>query len=407
VNLTGNRAACHDRANPGKVSANDLGNHDERMTEALLEPVKVAAPWMDERSHGMLREFFRVGLKSRCVLVEPARAQAILVDVDRGDATRRLHEARQRWPEVAIIELSVNHRDEALFVRKPLRPKGMARALLSVRRKLRLSDDPVAESVGAEAPVPPPADTEIRLASPRGPAPEPGTEIHYVGQGSDLDPDAPESWDRAWYAPADFLQGHLQQAAAMADAAGQPVALTGVWGRWVIPPGDGMVDMDMADRPLRSLCVVNMQGYDVNAALTEADAAQTRVGVPTPRDSLLWKVALWTARGRVPRDTPFDAPVYLRHWPDLNTLLVPPDAMRIAALWLNHPISLLELAARLGVPQRHVFSFYSACAAIGLAGPARRHADTLVAAPELPASGMRGLINRLGERLGLGSAESA
>ena len=73
------------------------------MTEGLLEPVKVAAPWMDERSHGMLREFFRVGLKSRCVLVEPDRAQAIIIDVDRGDATRRLHDARQRWPDVAII----------------------------------------------------------------------------------------------------------------------------------------------------------------------------------------------------------------------------------------------------------------------------------------------------------------
>ncbi|MCB1939924.1 MAG: hypothetical protein KDE64_12090, partial [Rhodocyclaceae bacterium] len=126
-----------------------MDSTDAPQTDAgpMLDPVKIAAPWMDERSHAMLREFFRVGVKSRCVLVEPERAQAILIDLDRGEATRRLQEARERWPNVPIIELSVNHTNEALFVRKPLRASGMARALLSVRRRLRLSDDPVAAAV--------------------------------------------------------------------------------------------------------------------------------------------------------------------------------------------------------------------------------------------------------------------
>ncbi|QID19290.1 hypothetical protein G3580_17710 [Nitrogeniibacter mangrovi] len=378
------------------------------MSDAQLEPVKIAAPWMDERSHGMLRTFFRDGLKSRCVLVEPDRAQAILIDVDRGDATRRLHDARLRWPEVPVIELSVNHPDQALFVRKPLRPKGMARALMSVRRKLRLSDDPVAESVGVcpgEAVDGAPATA---VAAPRGPVPEPGTENHYVGQASDLDPAAPANWSRAHYDPAQFLQGHLQRAAAMADATGRRIAMTGVWGCWMIPPGNGAIELSMPDQYLRSLCLVTMNDSEVRLDAADAGADLTCSPEQTPRDVLLWKVALWTARGRVPLDAPLDAPVYLRHWPDLNELLVTPDAMRIAALWLNHPISLFELATRLDVPQRHVFSFYSACAAIGLAGPARRAADTLIEAPEVGATGMRALLGRLGERLGLGTqTESA
>ena len=373
------------------------------MSESVLEPVKVAAPWMDERSHGMLREFFREGLKARCVLVEPERAQAIIVDVDRGDATRRLSDARARWPALPIIELSVNYTDQALFVRKPLRPKGMARALMSVRRKLRLSDDPVAESVGAGgAGAEPPAAAGTPVV-PRGPVPEPGTESHYVGQASDLDPTAPDSWTRAHYDPDEFLQGHLQRAAAMADAGARAVAMTGVWGRWLIPPGNGAVQVDIPDRQLRSLCVVSMRASDVRLEPVDAAAALTCPPQHTARDALLWKVALWTARGRVPHTTPLDAPVYLRHWPDLNELLVTPDAMRIAALWLGHPITLLTLAQRLNVPQRHVFGFYSACAAIGLAGVARRTADTLIEAPQVSASGMRTLISRLGERLGLGT----
>lgn len=375
------------------------------MTEGLLEPVKVAAPWMDERSHGMLREFFRVGLKSRCVLVEPERAQAIIIDVDRGDATRRLHEARQRWPDAPVIELSVNHTDQALFVRKPLRPKGMARALQSVRRRLHLHDDPVTESVGSDTADPVTESPPVAAAkpiAPRGPVPEPGTESHYVGQANDLDPDAPDTWYRAFYDPDEYFQGHLTQAVSMAQTAARSVAMTGLWGSWIIPPDNGPVlQLSMPDHHLRSLCLATMGARDVRFELID-DAPPADATPRVNRDSLLWKVTLWTARGRVPKGTPLDEPVYLRHWPDLNTLLVTPDAMRIAALWLNHPISIRSLAAHLSVPQRHVFSFYSACAAIGLAGPARRASDTLVDAPRINTTGMRNLIGRLCDKLGLG-----
>ncbi|MBT0963685.1 hypothetical protein [Denitromonas iodatirespirans] len=362
----------------------------------MPDPVKIAAPWMDERSHDMLREFFRVGLKSRCVLVEAPRAQAILIDLDRGDATRRLHDARLRWPNVPIIELSVNHTNEALFVRKPLRARGMARALLSVRRRLRLSDDPVAESVCTAPPAAPVAASVAAL--------EDKSTSQLVGLAQDVPPDDPGAWARAWYAPDDFLQGHLQRAAAQADADGRAVALSGVWGTWIVPPGNGVVRVDMADRALRSLCVVGLSDSEVRLRPADVDAAADG----TRRDALLWKVALWTARGRVPHGTPLDQPVYLKHWPDLNALAPLPHALRIAALWLDHPQPLLELAGHLGLPQRNVFAVYTACAALGLAGPARRAADVLVGAPELTPSGMQALIARLSGRLGLGpTAESA
>jgi len=379
------------------------------MNDVPPEPVKVAAPWMDERSHSMLRDFFRVGCKARCVLVEPERAQAILIDMDRGDATRRIQEARERWPSVPIIELSVNYTDQALFVRKPLRPKGMMRALLSVRGRLQLRDDPIAQSVGdTEASAPEPAPTESPFAfQPRGPLPEPGTETHYVGQGANLDPHVPETWSRGIYDPALFLQGFVQQAIVMAETHGRAVDISGVWGHWRIPPTNAPVDILMPDHHLRSLCVVNMSEKEIRLNLVANDDALTCMPDRLPRDAFVWKIALMTARGRVPVGTPMDAPVFLRHWPDLNELLVPPDAMRIAALWLNHPISLFSLAERLDVPQRHVFSFYSACHALGLAAPAKRASDSLIDPPRVDAGGMRQLLNRLGEKLGLGTPEKS
>lgn len=376
------------------------------MNEVALDPVKVAAPWMDERSHNMLREFFRVGCKARCVLVEPDRAQAVLIDVDRGDATRRLHEARQRWPNAPVIELSVNYTDQALFVRKPLRPKGMTRALLSVRRRLKLSEDPVVTSVSESR-------TEYATApttdfKPRGPVPQPGTEAHFVGQGANLAREAPDTWTRGLYDPAQYLQGFLQKAVELAESSGQGVDLSGVWGCWRIPPTNGPIDIAMPDHHLRSLCVVDMSEKEIRMTLADDSEPLTCLAEQISRDAFIWKVTLMTARGRLPLGTPLDAPVFLRHWPDLNELLVTPDAMRIAALWLNHPIDLISLAERLDIPQRHVFSFYSACHALRLAGPAKRASDNLVEAPQLDTRGMRGLINRLGEKLRLGTqAESA
>ncbi len=376
---------------------------DDTPTEApaLPDPVKIAAPWMDERSHAMLREFFRVGVRSRCVLVEPERAQALLIDLDRGDATRRLQDARQRWPNVPIIELSVNHTNEALFVRKPIRAKGMARALLSVRRRLRLSDDPVAESVCA------PPTAASSAAAPGADIDDENASL-LVGTSADVDPADPNTWARAWYAPDTFLLAHLQRAAAQADARAHAVSMSGVWGTWIIPPGNGPIHVGMADRQLRSLCVVSMDATDVRLAPADGDSAHSDSPDVTTRDALLWKIALWSARGRVPKGTALDQPVYLKHWPDLNALTPLPHALRIAALWLNHPLSLLELAERLAVPQRYVFSFYTACAAINLAGPARRAADGLIEAPAVPPSTLHALMSRLSNRLGLGpTVESA
>ena len=175
----------------------------------------------------------------------------------------------------------------------------------------------------------------------------------------------------------------MQEAAKQADARGQPMALSGVWGRWIIPPGDGLVNIDMADTHLRSLCVVEVNAAEVRIEPVPIDTDPTYPPRAITRNALVWKMALWSARGRVPAGVVLDAPVYLQHLPDLTTLVAPPHALRIAALWLNHPISLLALSERLGLPQRYVFAFYSACAAIGLAGPARRDADTLIDAPEI------------------------
>ena len=130
--------------------------------------------------------------------------------------------------------------------------------------------------------------------------------------------------------------------------------------------------------------------------------------VARPLDGLEWELALWASRGRLPRGTGLEHPIRLKSWPNLTRLAVPPEAMRIAGLWSRGELSLRETVASLGAPQRYVFAFYSACAALG-------HVEQVVAPapaakPRSPAAGTagepaalpsRGLFKRvLGKLLG-------
>ncbi len=81
---------------------------------------------------------------------------------------------------------------------------------------------------------------------------------------------------------------------------------------------------------------------------------------------LLWDYALWAARGRLPANVDLDQPVRLKHWLDMNRYVTFPYAVKLAAVWSKHTLSIKEIAEKLQIPQRFVFSFYVACQAIDI-----------------------------------------
>lgn len=128
-------------------------------------------------------------------------------------------------------------------------------------------------------------------------------------------------------------------------------------------------------------------------------AAPRPFGEPVSLEALLWKMALWTYRGRLPAGTSVRERVYLRRWPNLPRLLDVPDAMRISALLVGQPLALPRVAEALQIPQRHVFAFYGAAQAAGLANHAKREADNLLASVPPRKHVERSFINRVVGRL--------
>lgn len=199
-----------------------------------------------------------------------------------------------------------------------------------------------------------------------------------VGDAPDVDPSQAQTHDALFFVPDGYLCGRLLQAIARARANGAPCAIVTESGRLSVCPEQDVVLTEMTETTLRWLASVRI----ANDRVSLEDAAD---GCPTEPDNMdlrrgtegmLWMTTLWAARGRVPVGTSLSAPVRLERWPNMTRLLLFPHSLRIAALWAREPVSLLDTAERLKIPQRFVFSFYSAAKAVGLIAGGEKSDDT-------------------------------
>ena len=83
-------------------------------------------------------------------------------------------------------------------------------------------------------------------------------------------------------------------------------------------------------------------------------------------EAFVWVSSLLTAKGRLARGVDINQKVALKHWPNLTRFEQFPHIMRIAALWNQRPSTLFDIAKALNVPQRYVFSFYTAANTLNL-----------------------------------------
>ncbi len=218
-----------------------------------------------------------------------------------------------------------------------------------------------------------------------------------IGTAPDIDPNDTQQRINAQYRPEDFLQSHFAHACERADAKNRCVKIKTPRGSICLSPHEQQVVVEFSDSQLRTLSVIPISDSGVSLRVQESDdPIEPKYAVSTiSRDALLWKTSLWASRGRFPADTDLNTPVFLRRWPNLTRLPLFPHALRIAALWTNQPHSLLDTAKVLGIPQRHVFGFYSAAHALGLASTGRRAVDTLIEPSPPQKNRYQGLFGRI------------
>lgn len=171
---------------------------------------------------------------------------------------------------------------------------------------------------------------------------------HFIRSVPDADPGDPRQRGHSTYDP----RRHLQVACARAAASGKAQRLRGPWRDILILPDTGEVIADLDEARLRSMTVIPVDGHGQvllsELAAEEAEALRgASAGTPERQETFLWKVALWSSRGRLPGDTAWETPVRLRHWTNLTRLVLTPHALQLAALWVRRRCTLITTLLRL------------------------------------------------------------
>ncbi|MBL3588532.1 MAG: hypothetical protein JMN24_01910 [gamma proteobacterium endosymbiont of Lamellibrachia anaximandri] len=380
-------------------------------------PLKVALLDINERLENRLRYFF----SDRCqgdyvVAVDPQSADICLIDLDglRGKSYWAKHAERQHNCPAILLSLHKTEVENAKWLQKPLQADLLHSELEKIREKLHLQQRQVAPVSLPK----PSAETELALSGHHqelrnkikslqallkkekirrtqlsayrqdGQADNPpllsepayaATKQISVGEqetkntapfiGSTPDVDLDNETQLAWvqYDPKRFLIGRVQKAVKLAETSGRPVSISSSHGSITIVPMTGEVLVEIDGQRLQSLASqpVNDDEYLLSVQDSVCDIpGQTH---RRPVEAFVWELTLWTSLGRIPVNVSPNNTVVFKHWPNLTRLQIFPQATRIAALWAKQAHTLASTAQALEIPQRYVFSFFSAAHAIGLA----------------------------------------
>ncbi len=343
------------------------------------EQVFITSVGMNERMQNTLRLFFKGPCGNRCVLVDKERAEACIVDLDSYGGNDLYEAHRQQYPEQPCIVLSLNKTeiDGVVFLLKPLNRDDVMEALETIIQQLQ-SKDLKEEPLVPTAKTPEPKLSSVSVSNKSAMRLNEQETRLLVGTAADIDHLDPEQLKRVMYDTSNFFQGYLQQAIAEASSNNRNVEMETPSGAITIIQNGYYLRAQPTESQLRNLSRVpllhgmTMKFSDIDGDLVTAKTCKTNAA------SIVWKVTLWAARGRVPIGTDLELPIYLKRWPNMTRLTIFPYAMRIAALWINQPCSLLDTAKMLDIPQRYVFSFYSATHALGLSAISQRSSDRSV-----------------------------
>ncbi|MDD3328838.1 MAG: hypothetical protein PHW25_17285 [Zoogloea sp.] len=380
---------------------------------------------MDSRSLYAFELFLsRIG-PNACQISGEESADVAFIDLDNELGAYLLEGHRLLYPSRPLIVSArrppTGSDPLTIEVVKPVGLSAFSAALEQVRRLLpgSATPAPAAPAEPARPAAPPALDSRQPSADPISLLRqiEERLSTFYVGSMPDVDLDDLAARSAIYYTPEQFLQGVIARAIAHAREIQRPVRIDDPNGAALyLDPRSGLAYQARSANALRALAQLPTRGTVSLSRVESSDAPALESLAGRSLEALEWDVALWASRGRVPVGTHLDHPVRLLAWPNLTRLAVPPEAMRIAGLWSKGGISLRDTVRLLGVPQRYVFAFYSACLALGhveqLSSPGAvavaRHNALAVGTVEAGAPPMRGLFKRiLGKLLGARVGEAA
>lgn len=400
-------------------------------TDTLL----ISTLGLDTRTRKAFELFFQSTCKGQFQLTdEHDKAIVTLLDMDTIDGESLLLHFRENHPEKPIIVLSIISRNltqpNCFLSRKPINHMEFKSLLESItasssrKKDKKLTEVPktnAADHIENEV-INQPTKTNNDSASNKGfdnrntakaaRALDKTNEHHFVGNHEDIDINNTREVLSVAYSPELMFQGAVHKGYRLAKHHKCAVEVIAFGLGVVIDPKNYKAYTATNESILRPLCLLETHDKPIFKKLPdnflEQDLYTFKIKKeaklkPWDIDAFLWKVTLWSSRGRIPKDVNIKTPVYLKAWPNLTRFESIPHGIRIAALMQQGPARLTDIAKRLNIPQRYVFSFFAAAKTLNLAYMSREQVDTIFApettnAEQPPRSVLGKLLGRLSHR---------
>ncbi len=377
----------------------------QNRVQPVTRPLRISIIGMEQRARDTLHLFFRNICQDSYVLADEAIADISIIDMDAVHAERSRQEHGRKYPDrpTILISLLKPETGDETFLQKPLQSEELLSILKQMRADFQEPEQPPIPGAAQkektesapdnEEDTVPPSETEDKAQKETAPDADPAL-AKRTGNTADrphsrssgkiipLFPDTGQSIQSgnkeateipsakkstSVYTPENYLQGHIQKAYQLARRKNRNVSIEGPWRPIIILPETKEIWVEQSHTHLYALSVMPVQPEDVTIQVLDAgEFPPEQGGAIQPIEFFLWKLAVRTARGRIPENTDLHAPNYLSHWPNLSRLMPIHHGLRIAALWARQPVSLTETATILNVAPKYIFSFYSAASAIGL-----------------------------------------
>jgi hypothetical protein len=392
-------------------------------------PLSVGLYGMDGRTTKTMMMFFQGPCQGAAIVVDPEDAD---IDIFDGDATvsKNLlaHHLQENLIKPVIVLSLQDFRLEGVFhVKKPIKTIDMLCVLEQIEssigkrfnKAIKIKESSLAQIIEEEPRqqrVEPQKEVAKAIfidSDERNKTAKHQTAMRfdekafeaYIGSELDVDANEPKELINTCYNPKDFYQGYIESAFVICRAKSQILMLQSDWRPITLFPRTQEVWIDADDQELKAFAGVKLSHKTIitEMPLIQVDAKTMNLKGNLDKfqnmDSFIWKLACWTSKGRYPYGIDYEQPIYLKNWPNFPRLLITPHALRIAALLIKGPRTMLNTAQVLNIKPQYVFVFVSATYAVGLVSQARRAVDTLLQAPDIRPSKSQGLLGRIMSKL--------
>lgn len=375
------------------------------MAELRPIPVKVALYGMDPRSQKTMTLYLKGPCHGVGIVVEDADAEVNMIDADFPSAGEILQNCQSRYPlrPVVLLSLQPLQINGTYFVQKPVNVERLVAVLSKFKHQAKPSSQPqyavaAKEKTGDEV-IKPPEQAKKRVLYEGNE----GGYASFLGLLPGVEFNNAEQIVKAGFDPKLYYLNYVMSACKVACNENKAFQLRSIWKPLLIFPDTRQVWLDADDKQLRAFAGVEQaKGFAASIGLSLLDETVRRNLAPDKFQALevfVWKLAIWTSKGRFPSFLPPEQPVNLKHWPNFTRLLLLPDALRIASLLVRDARAPLEIIDILQARPQHVFAFISACHSLGLLESGERRGSHAVAAQSPVESKKHSLLSKILHRL--------